>query len=206
MQGGSRPVIVVTEKNVVFTGAYFGASFSGARSEAAYLVAGILGSAFASWYYLMTGSAFGLWARRLLRADIAAVPMPDLEKAVHSDAGLRIVQLTRSYQHETLDDDSWEALDNAVFDLYALDETDRIVVRDGLFRASWQWKQGRLESVARLARKIFKTMHARFFPRWTHGCLRQTAGECAPKFTMWRTMPRIESFDSCLRIRPVPPR
>ena len=148
MQGGPRPVTVVVEENLVFTGGYFGASFSGVRSETAYLVAGILGSALAPWYYLMTGSAFGLWARRLLCADIAAIPMPDLEKAVDSDTGRRIAQLARSYQHETLDEDNWEMLDNAVFDLYGLDDADRIVVRDGLFRASWQWKAGRDKSVA----------------------------------------------------------
>jgi hypothetical protein len=31
--------------------------------------------------------------------------------------------------------------------LYKLDETDRIIARDGLYRASWQWQAGRENSV-----------------------------------------------------------
>jgi hypothetical protein len=39
-------------------------------------------------------------------------------------------------------------LDEAVFDLYDLDPADRMVMRDGLYRASWQWQAGRQSSVA----------------------------------------------------------
>lgn len=141
-----RPVAAVTERDLVFTQRYFGASFAGARSEAAYLVAGILGSALASWFFLMTGSTFGLWVQRLELGDVGAMPMPDLKWAVESEAGIRISQLARTFHLETLDDHDWKLLDDAVFDLYELDESDRIVVRDGLFRASWQWKPGRTKS------------------------------------------------------------
>ena len=142
-----RPVVAVAERDTVFTANYFGASFSGVRPDAAYLLAGILGSALASWYLLMTGSDFGLWMQRLKTADIAALPAPDLERATESDAGSRVVQLVRAFHREVSDSRDWESLDNAVFDLYGLDDEDRIVVRDGLFRASWQWQQGRLDSI-----------------------------------------------------------
>ena len=148
MQREPRLVTAVSERDVVFTNAYFGASFSGARPETACLVAGILGSALASWYFLMTGSTFGLWMQRLTCGDVAAMPIPDLEEAIESNAGKCIVTLVRKLQREAPNDHEWEALDKAVFDLYMLDETDRTIVRDGLFRATWQWKQGRFESVA----------------------------------------------------------
>ena len=141
-----RPVAAVVEKDLVFTQRYFGASFAGARSEVAYLVAGILGSALASWYFLMTGSTFGLWVQRLELGDVITMPMPDLNGAVESEAGIRIIQLARTFHIETLDDHDLESLDDAVFDLYELNESDRIIVRDGLFRASWQWKTGREKS------------------------------------------------------------
>jgi hypothetical protein len=38
-------------------------------------------------------------------------------------------------------------LDEAVFDLYGLNTEDRVVVKDGLYRASWQWQPGREDSV-----------------------------------------------------------
>ena len=150
MRADPRPLVVaaVVEQDAVFADAYYGVSFSGASSETAHLVAGILGSALASWYFLMTGSQFGLWIRQLLLRDVATMPMPDIEESLESDAGNRIVQLSRNFHQQTPDAYDWEALDDAVFDLYELDQAERIVARDGLFRASWQWKAGRLESIA----------------------------------------------------------
>ena len=148
MRGGPRPVVTVSERDVVFTDAFYGASFSDAPAEVGYLVAGILSSALASWYLLMTGSAFGLWMRRLKLKDITSMPTPVLEHHVESDAGRRVVELVRDLHRRTAGHDDWNALDNAVFDLYDLDAGDRMVVRDGLDRAGWQWRVGRDGSVA----------------------------------------------------------
>ena len=148
MRGAPRPVVAVSERDAVFTDAYYGVSFSDGSLAIAYLVAGILGSALASWYLLMTGSAFGLWMRRLKMNDITALPAPALQKNVESVAGQRVIQMVRTFHRQQPDADDLLALDDAVFDLYELDEVDRIIVRDGLFRAEWQWKAGRDESVA----------------------------------------------------------
>ena len=141
---GPRPVTTVAESDLVFTNAYYGASLSLAGSKIAHLLAAILSSSFASWYFIMTASTFGLWKRSLLLKDIARLPTPDLEKAVQYEAGQRILKLVKT---DPLSESYWKILDEAVLDLYGLDEPDRIIVRDGLFRASWEWKQGRLESV-----------------------------------------------------------
>ena len=148
MQSGPRLVTAIAERDIVFTDAYYGASFTGVTPDVASIAAGILSSSLASWCLLMTGSAFGLWMRQLKRLDLTSIPAPDLENAVDSGAGRRIGQLVRTFHSEAPDSDDWESLDNAVFELYGLGDSDRIVVRDGLFRASWQWKHGRLESVA----------------------------------------------------------
>ena len=147
LQGSPRAVVTVAERDVVFTDSCYGVSFSGMRPETAYLVAGILGSALASWYFLMTGSTFGLWIQRLKQKDFAAMPAPLLERSLESDAGRRIVRRVRAFHRRTPNARDWKALDDAVFDLYELDDADRIVVRDGLFRAGWQWKPGRDRSV-----------------------------------------------------------
>ena len=147
LQGAPRAVVAVAERDVVFTDSCHGASFSGASPEAAYLAAGILGSALASWYFLMTGSTFGLWIRTLKRKDVVAMPAPVLERSLESDAGRRVVELARVFHRRALAARDWKALDDAVFDLYELDYADRIVVRDGLFRAGWQWEAGRKQSI-----------------------------------------------------------
>ena len=142
-----RMVVAVAERDVVYTSAIFGASFANSQLETAYLVAGILGSAMASWYLLMTGSVLGLWMRRLRPNEINEMPVPVLEPSVASDAGQRVIRLVRDFHRQPPGPDEWKALDEAVFDLYGLDDEDRMVVRDGLLRASWQWKEGRSRSV-----------------------------------------------------------
>ena len=147
LQGNPRPVVVVTERDTVFSDAYFGASLTDLQTDAAYVLAGILGSALASWYFLMTGSTFGLWMRRLQCADVLALPTPDLAQSLESEIGMHVAELTRAFHGRASKEVNWQSLDEAVFDLYGLDEEDRLVVRDGLFRASWQWQEGRLRSI-----------------------------------------------------------
>ena len=142
-----RAVVAVVEEDTVYSGAYFGVSFRAVGAEEAHLVAGILSSALATWYFLMTGSAFGIWMRRVMRADIAPLPTPDLAQSVSSEPGRRVIQLVRAFHKRAPEDDDWNSLDDAVFDLYGLDDEDRIVMRDGLFQASWQWQKGKLHSV-----------------------------------------------------------
>ena len=142
LSGGPRPVCAVSARDLVFTDAYFGASFPSAEKDAAHLIAAVLSSAFASWFFIMTASGFGLWMRRLLLQDVARIPIPDLGTAVRSEAGRRVLQLGRKFQRSVPSEVDWKALDEAVLDLYGLDEADRLVVRDGLFLASWQWKPG----------------------------------------------------------------
>ena len=148
MQRSPRTVVSVSEKDVVYTDACFGASFSDAHADVAYLLSGILSSAIASWYFIMSGSAFGLWKPRIKQSDVNSLPVPDLERSVQTEYGGRVSELARNFHTHTPGDKDWKELDQAVFDLYDLDRVDRVVVRDGLFRASWQWKRGRDESVA----------------------------------------------------------
>ena len=143
---GPRPVVAVADQDTVFTDAYFGASFPPQRREAAAILAAVLSSSLASWFFLMTASTFGLWIQRIKLGDIVQMPVPDLEAAPHSKAGRHLVRLARKLQQRRPRDADWRTLDEAVFDLYGLDEAERIVARDGLFRASWQWQAGRDES------------------------------------------------------------
>ena len=145
---GGRPTVAVSEQDLAFSEAYLGASFSGRQSDIAYLVAGIVGSALASWFYLMAGSSFGLWKRRVYLADVEAMPLPDLEAAVDVPEGRQVVQLVRELHQRCHDEADSVELDESVFDLYALPYSDRVAIRDGLHRAKWQWQAGRIDSVA----------------------------------------------------------
>lgn len=148
LSAGPRAIVAVADRDLVFTNAYFGASMPVAHRQSAHLLAAILSSSLASWFFLMASSEFGIWKRRLLQHDVALIPTPNLKLAVKSEAGRRLLQIEKRLQQQAATKEDWRALDEAVFDLYDLDETDRVVVRDGLFRASWQWQAGRESSVA----------------------------------------------------------
>ena len=144
----SRPITAVSERDdTVFTNSYFGISFESEHVNVAHLLAGILSSALASWYFLLTGSTFALWKRVNREGDMNAMPTPDLGASVRTELGRRVWKLAKKFSLHPPDARDWDELDTAVFDLYGLRDTQRAVVRDGLFRASWSWKRGQRESI-----------------------------------------------------------
>jgi hypothetical protein len=147
LTGGPRPLAAVADRDLVFSDAYFGAAIAAEHRSAAHMMVGILSSALASWFFIMTASEFGLWKQRLHRKDVALFPTPDLVAAVTSHAGRRVLELEHRFQQQAPQSDDWHDLDEAVFDLYHLDDDDRIVVRDGFVKASWEWQAGLLSSI-----------------------------------------------------------
>ena len=80
LRDDGRPVAAVSSQDIVFTDAFFGAALPVARSETAHILAAILSSSLASWFFLMTASTFGLSMRRVLLRDVEHLPVPDLER------------------------------------------------------------------------------------------------------------------------------
>lgn len=146
-RGEGRATAAVSDRDLVFTDAYFGAAFPAAERAGAHLLAAVLNSALASWFFIMTAAEFGVWKQRLFVQDVELLPIPRLDQAVRSKAGRQVLKLEQAFMRRAPREDDWAALDEAVFDLYEIDEADRVVVRDGLFRASWEWQPGRKVSV-----------------------------------------------------------
>jgi hypothetical protein len=146
-QGRGRAMAAVSDRDLVFTDAYFGVSFPASQRAGAHLLAAVLNSALASWFFISTSAEFGVWKQRLFMQDVELLPVPELDHAVRSKAGKRILGLEKAFRQRDPREEGWIALDEAVFDLYELDEADRVVVRDGLFRASWEWQPGRNASM-----------------------------------------------------------
>ena len=161
-EGGPRLSAALAERDVVYLKTCYGASFPYSHSQEARLLTAILSSAVASWYFLMTASTFGLWMQRLLLSDVATMPMPDLERSVTSASGKRVLAISQRLRARVPDKQDWYALDEAVCDLYQLDKTERWIVQDGLFRASWQWKAGRLASATPATDQHLRTYAASF--------------------------------------------
>lgn len=145
--GHPRVIAAVASQDLVFTASYFGVSFSTRHKPSAHLLAAILSSALASWFFELTASEFGIYKRRILLRDIEVLPVPDFKSSLDSEAGQRVLAIEKAMRTRPHVDHDWSALDDAVFDLYGLRDNDRIVVRDGHVRAGWQWDEGRAISV-----------------------------------------------------------
>ena len=149
LRSDGRPTAAMARRDLVFADAFYGAALPSSRSDDGHMLAAILNSSLASWFFLTTASTFGLSMRRLLLRDIEQLPVPEFGAAERSEAGRHVARISREAPPEGYrDEQKLLMLDEAVFDLYDLDHTDRIVVRDGLFRATWQWAHGRRESAA----------------------------------------------------------
>ncbi len=163
MVGSPRALVAVSDRDMVFTDAYFATSFPAVHKQTAHLLAAVLSSALSSWFFGLTASEFGIYKRKLLMRDVGFLPVPDFKSALKTEAGQRLLQTAKALRKQEISVDDWAALDKAVFDLYELDETDRVVVRDGLLRAGWQWEHGRESSVAPSEARSDVTAYAQIF-------------------------------------------
>ncbi|GAB4360724.1 MAG: N-6 DNA methylase [Gammaproteobacteria bacterium] len=145
--GHPRALVAVADRDLVFTDSYFAASLPSGHKQTAHLLAAILSSALASWFFSLTASEFGIYKRKLLMRDVGFLPVPDFTSAVKSQAGQRLLVLEKALHEREIEAEEWNALDEAVFDLYELNDADRVVIRDGLLRAGWQWESGRESSI-----------------------------------------------------------
>ena len=137
-----RVAAAVADTDTVFTKSFFGARFDENDREAACLLAGILGSSFAAWFFLMTGSDYGIWRRRVKLADVKRLRVPDVGAVLQANAGRRIVALVQRPRRKAVEEEEWQLLDDAVLDLYGLSAHHRIIIHDGLTCAGWQWREG----------------------------------------------------------------
>ena len=142
-----RPVVLMAG-DVVYSDAFHGIAFARAHDDARAVVAATLQSALGAWFLLMTSATFGTWMQRIKVRDLETFPTPDLVASPATEQGRHLVaSVRRLRQRRAIGEADRLALDEAVFDLYGLREQERIVVRDGLARAKWQWDEGRVASV-----------------------------------------------------------
>jgi hypothetical protein len=161
--GMPRVMTAISQSDIVFTDSFFAVSLTKSNLNIGRLLSAVLSSALASWFFMLTASEFGIYKRKLLKRDVGWLPVPDLLAAAQSEEGKGVLAVEKRLRQQDIHDIDWNALDEAVFDLYELNEVDRIVVRDGLLRAGWQWESGRDASVASSNSSTEVVQYARTF-------------------------------------------
>ena len=70
----------------------------------------------------MTDSNSGVRKGSVRVADVEGLPVPDLERAMRTDAGRHVTGLVRRFDVQPPTAEDWLELDEAVFDVYVLPE------------------------------------------------------------------------------------
>jgi hypothetical protein len=124
----------LSSEDIVYTKSYYGLSISEDSEDLAHYLNGIINSSLTSYFLFMTASSWGVARKTLMMQDIARLPVPSpTESNVHIVS--QIIDLeTRLIEHHNTSNYSHlkRQLDDAVFSLYGLDETERILIDDAV--------------------------------------------------------------------------
>ena len=121
--------------DVIYTEEYYGFTLprSAGIRPARYLNA-ILNSSLATYYLFLTSSVWGIERDKVEPNDLLSLPIPRIEESRKReiDTVLKAEQAIRSSlaNDETPTNHMLSQLDEAVFNLFDLDETERVLVRD----------------------------------------------------------------------------
>jgi hypothetical protein len=122
-----------SDEDIVFTEKYSGISFASDQENLAHYINGIINSSFASYFLFLTSSSWGVERDELKPVDLSRLPIPTpIEENANLVSGIVAIehQLRTSSltQHQNLKNQ----LDEIVFELYDLDQTERVLVEDGV--------------------------------------------------------------------------
>ena len=107
-----------------------------------YVVGGILTSSLATWFFLMTGSTFGIGKNELSFNDIFEMPLPPYGTLISAETKVIANAAASLVRHDGHQNGELEELDEDIFDLYGFEYQERLVVLDALERT----KNGRRQS------------------------------------------------------------
>ena len=139
----------IVESDIIYTREYIGLPATGVSTSMRYLLNGILNSSSASYFLFMTASVWGVERRTVEAIDLLRLPIPDPK---HTDAVLieRVLDAERTIASQGVSLVLKQQLDNAVFDLYAISSSERVLVEDTLrFTIDAQLKRAASSAYAR---------------------------------------------------------
>lgn len=122
-----------SHEDIVFTEKYSGISFLPAQEGLTHYINGIINSSVASYFLFLTASSWGVERDELKPQDLSRLPVPSpnsdnanlVSKVIELEYQLRT---SSSAEHQTLKGQ----LNEAVFELYDLDQTEQVLVEDGV--------------------------------------------------------------------------
>lgn len=122
-----------SEELIVYTQKYSGISLAQEDTHLAHYLNAIINSSLTSYFLFLTASSWGVERDEVTRQDLSRIPIP-APNAENATLVSKIVTI----EHQLRTSDSVEypslrhQLNEAVFELYGLDKTERVLVEDGV--------------------------------------------------------------------------
>ena len=139
------PLVIVSEKiqmkgvtaafsnqDIVYTTSFTGISVSSKLAYIAHYINAIINSLIGSYFLFLTSSSWGIERNKLMTQDLSRLPIPQPNEENQNFVS-QIIELEgqlRECRDKSIEIQLKKQLDEAVFDLYGLDEMERILVED----------------------------------------------------------------------------
>jgi hypothetical protein len=121
-----------SEEDIVYTKSYSGITVPKNLVHLAHYLNGVINSSIASYFIFMTASSWGIERHKVMTQDLVQLPVPE----PNEDNERLITQIIEiegrlcKSSSKSVEKDLKKQLDKAVFDLYGLNDDERILVED----------------------------------------------------------------------------
>ena len=144
-----RYAAAVVKSDILYTESFFGISFAHADLRFAYALSGILNSSMTAFQLAIGGPTWGLERPQVKPQALRALRFPALEDA--DPQKIEAVVEAEKLAADASEEDHLAMLDTAVFDLYRLDQAERVLVSESLERSRFLVSEGHTSRRAAVA-------------------------------------------------------
>lgn len=179
------PMSAFVDFDAAFTDGLFGLAGPPRDAQALRVVAGLLNSSVARYWYFMTSSSWGVEREQIQLSEYLSLPIPPVEGGDRHEIIKAVKMAARAGSRET----EWaRILDAAVFRAYGLTPAEKDLVRDGLASRLDEYRRGPLSTsyqspaareLASYARILSSQLNTTSSIRWSVELVDQSSGYAA---------------------------
>ena len=135
--------------DVLYTNSYSGIAITKEPKSIANYINGVINSSISSYFLFMTASSWGIERKKIMTQDLARLPIPNPNELESEKLNklLEIESQLRQCNDKTEEKKLKQQLDKAVFDIYNLNQQERILVED-MTQITIDWYMNREASKA----------------------------------------------------------
>jgi type I restriction-modification system DNA methylase subunit len=138
-----------SEEDIIYTKSYSGIPIPNNLVHIAHYLNGVINSSIASYFIFMTAASWGVERKTVMTQDLARLPIPEHNKD-NEGFFTQVIEIEgrlRESPSQSIERDLKKQLDEAVFNLYGLNDKERILIEDTT-QITIDWYMNREKSTA----------------------------------------------------------